>query len=327
MIQYSTITEFLSQYGQLYIKGNEINMRCPLCGDSKKSVRKRRFNVTYDGGCAFYNCFNCGRSGTFAELVSELKGINIAESIKQIETVEFCDIKKSLTTQPSAAAVVEWKEESNLSDIINDCLTINSEVTGYINTKYKEHLIKFISDRRIPPEYNIFVAIKGEYKSRFIIPVYHNDNIVYFQGRAIHDDDLKFKNPEIEKSGIIMNRDFFQRDKFIIVSEGIIDAEMVEYHQGTSVLGGSISDDFLNELYKLTDKGIIIAVDNDERGYKERMKLIQSSKYGKTLKYFITPNTIKDLNELRIKMNIGNMYDHIVENCIDYWTLSIRNSI
>ncbi len=328
-IRFETVTDFLSEYGQLYIKGNTINMRCMLCGDSKKSLRKRRLSVVCDNGMSFYSCLNCGRSGTFAELVSELKGIPISEAIKQVESIEFDDIKKCLTSHPSAAKIEE-RIESDLSYIIKDCISINSDVSGIINTKYKEHLIKFIHDRKIPPEYanNIFVAITGRYKSRFIISIYHNNTIVYFQGRAIYDHmEPKFDNPLIEKTGIIMNIEYFQRDKYIIVTEGIIDAMMIENHQGTPVLGGSVSDDFLDKMFKHTDKGIIIAVDNDERGDKERYKLLNDSKYGKMLRYYLTPPPIKDLNEYKIKNNITNMYDTVVNNSVDHFTLSIRNSI
>lgn len=327
MIQLDTITEFLSEYGSIFMKGNNIGMRCPLCGDSKKSARKRRFSVTYENGSAFYNCFNCGRSGTFAELVSELKGISISEAIKSVETVEFEDIKKTLTPQLTAVKHFEPTETLDFNCILESCLSVDSDVTNYFDKQYKDKLIQFIKDRKIPFEYNVFVANKGGYKGRYIIPIYHWGDIVYFQGRAIFDDaDLKFKNPEVEKSGIIMNIDYFKPEYYIIVTEGIIDAMMVEYHQGTPVLGGSVSDDLLTELYKHTDKGIIIAVDNDERGDKEREKLL-NSKYGKMLKYYITPHGIKDLNELKIKMNIPNMYDEVCSKSMDAFTLAVLQNI
>lgn len=327
MIRYETVTDFLQEYGQLHIRGNDIGMRCPLCGDSRKSLRKRRFSVTYENGGAFFNCFNCGRSGTFAELVSELKGISIADAIRQVETIEFSDVKKMLTHPPTSTEIQEQKEEHNLNSILEDCISIKDDVSGYFPNLYKTHLLNFVKDRRIPKEYNVFVAIKGEYLGRYIIPIFHNGNIVYFQGRAISNEAyLRYKNPEIDKTGIIMNIDKFKRDKYIIVAEGIIDAMMVENHQGTCVLGGSVSDDFLCELFKHTDKGVIIAVDNDERGSKERKKLLNGN-YGKLLKYFIPPHGTKDLNDLKIKKDIDDMYHHIVLHSYDYFTLSVFKSI
>lgn len=327
MITMDTVIDMLSQYGQLYIKGEHIQMRCPLCGDSKKSKLKKRFNVTYDNGCAFYSCFNCGASGTFAELISELKGIQISEAIRLVETVEFKDIAKKLTKTNKKVEVVK-SDEHDFNKILEDCIGVDTEVTGYISKKYKQTLLDFIGKRNVPSEYNVFIAFKGEYKNRIILPIYNNNKIVYFQGRSIFDNDyLKFKNPETEKTGIIMNKEYFQKDKFIIVTEGILDAMMIEQHQGTPVLGGSISDELLGELFKYTDKGIIIASDNDERGDKERKKLIESSDYGKLLRYYIPPLKYKDINKMKIEEKTQGMYDLIVRDCIDYWTLLIKSSI
>jgi 5S rRNA maturation endonuclease (ribonuclease M5) len=232
-----------------------------------------------------------------------------------------------LTPPPTAVEIIELKEENNLNSILDDCISIKDDVQGYFPTLYKKELIKFVESRKIPPEYNIYVAVKGEYLGRFIIPIYYKDNIVYFQGRAINKDAyLKFMNPEVDKTGIIMNIDHFQRGKYIIVTEGIIDAMMVEDHQGTCVLGGSVSDDFLSELFKHTDAGIIIAVDNDERGKKERTKLL-NGKYGKKLRFFIPPHGTKDLNEMKIKKNIKNMYQHITFHSYDHFTLSVFGTI
>lgn len=329
-IQFDTVVNFLQEYGQLYIKGNKINMRCMLCGDSKKSLRKRRLTVVCDNNVSFYSCLNCGRSGTFAELVSELKGISIGEAIKSVETIEFEDVKKTLTLHPSASESEQpkLKDETNLTTILEDCISLDTEVTSYIDKQYKRALGKFLWDRKIPLDYKIFVARSGKYKGRFIIPIYHGNEIVYFQGRAINtNSDLKFKNPTVEKTGIIMNVEHFKRDKFIIVTEGIIDAMMVEDHQGTCVLGGSVSDDFLSELYKYTNKGIIIAVDNDERGNKEREKLSNESKYNKQLYYFVPPNPYKDLNEFKINKSDIDMYEYITSNKKDYFNYMILGKL
>jgi DNA primase len=325
MILPQTVYDFLSEYGKIYIHGNRISMRCPICLDSKKSKIKRRFSMICEDGQAYYNCFNCGASGTLAELVSQLKGVSISEAIRTIETPDFDNIKCSLTKVEPEPVVV--KERGILNYILDDCISKDTEVSGYIMTKYKILLNEFLVKRNIPSEYKVFIAYKGDYKNRIIIPIYYKNDILYFQGRALTNDvELKFMNPVVEKTGIIMNIDHFQRDMFIIVTEGIIDAMMIEHHQGTCVIGGSVSDDFLSSLYVLTDQGVIIAVDNDERGEVERKKLINNSKYGKQLYFYVTPKGIKDLNELKIKGHTHNMYDLIVKDKLDSFTYIIKNS-
>lgn len=326
MIPMEKVIDFLQEYGQLYVKGNKINMRCMLCGDSKKSIRKRRMTITYNNGEVFFHCFNCEKSGTLAELYSELKGVNLYQAIKELDYVEFDNVKKVLSESTSASKLITNKKSDNLNYILDDCLSKDSTVDGYINKQYHKKLLDFIQMRRIPDEYNVYIAIKGEYRGRIIIPIFNNDNIVYFQGRSIKDDFLRYKNPVVEKSDIVMNIDKFNKDKFIIVTEGIIDAMMIECNQGTCVLGGSITDDFISMLLKHTDKGIIIATDNDEQGHKAKLKLIDG-KYGKTLRYFTTPSSIKDLNEYKIKSSISNMYDLVVSKSIDSFNYQFTHKL
>ena len=326
MILIETVVDFLSQYGKVYQQGLEIRMRCPLCGDSKKSKLKKRFSVRYENKLP-YSCFNCGRSGTFVELYAELEGVSVPEAFRVLDTPDFEHIKDSFKRTKKKVIEPE-KEIDDLSAIEDECIGVDTVTESIILSNYKKVLIKFITDRKIPPEYKIMVSTQGRYKGRIIIPIYDNGKIVYFQGRAISNDmEPKFKNPLVEKSHIIMNHEYFKRDKVIIVTEGIVDAMMVGEHQGTCVLGGSVSDDFLSSILKRTDKGVIIAVDNDERGEIERKKLITSSKFGKLLRFFIPTDPIKDVNELKMKKGIDNMYEWIVSNSLDHWTLSIHQNM
>jgi len=327
MIEYQTVIDFLSDYGKLYIKGENISLRCPLCGDSKKSKIKRRFSVTYDNGLAYYNCFNCGRSGTFSELYAELKGVPISEAIKCVSTPEFDKIYEVFNKKRNYIKEVKKNTES-FNYILSDCIDKNTKPKGYLEIQYQKILKKFIQDRYIPDEYNVYIDIKGDYKSRIILPIFEEDKIVYFQGRAINSDiEPKYLNPIVEKSEIIMNKNLFDKDKYIIVTEGIIDSMMVEYNQGTCVLGGSISDEFLSKLYKYTNKGIIIAVDMDSRGKQEREKLTTESICGKILYYSILPKPYKDLNEFKINNSHINIYDYVVENKKDYFNYIITERL
>ena len=120
-----------------------------------------------------------------------------------------------------------------------------------------------------------------------------------------------------------MNRDHFSRDKYIILTEGIIDAAMIEDRQGTCCLGATPSDEIFRSLFSLTNKGVILALDNpnmDESGKKELQKIIKNSKYGKMIKYFIMPGTeIKDINQLKIKNPDKNIYDFILNNSFSHF--------
>ncbi len=322
MIVMQTVIDFLQEYGKLHIHGNNINMRCMLCGDSKKSKSKRRFWAKCDNGISYYNCYNCGASGTIAELYSQLKGVPLHTAISKLESPDFNNVKMLLTKQP---VITETKPDMNSLDYVYDyAIFKDTETDGLIQSKYKEYLLNFIDSRGIPEEYEVFIVYDGDYKGRIIVPIYIENRLMYFQGRAIHKDmEPKYMNPQVDKTGIIMNIDRFNKDKYIIVTEGIIDAMMIENNQGTAVIGGSVSDDFLSILYKNTDIGVIIAVDNDKRGEIERDKLSTSSIYRNKLKFFTTPRDIKDINEFVLKSGIDNVYNYIVENSQNAWSLKL----
>jgi hypothetical protein len=149
---------------------------------------------------------------------------------------------------------------------------------------------------------------------------------MYFQGRSLFDNiEPKYLNPDVDKTGIILNSDKFDSDKFIIMTEGIIDSWMVENHQGTPCLGSYFSDTLIKKVLKMTNKGIILCFDNpfiDKAGYKELIKFGKKSIYKNKVKYFIpSDKNIKDLNDLKIYNPNMVIYDHIVENSYSYYNI------
>jgi 5S rRNA maturation endonuclease (ribonuclease M5) len=124
----------------------------------------------------------------------------------------------------------------------------------------------------------------------------------------------KYLNPFVNKSSIILNKNNFDKNKYIIITEGLIDADAVG-QQGTSILGKELSLEFVDIIKQYTDVGIIVVMDNDEDGIK---KLYDYTKKYNTLKYFLMPKNyyVKDLNDLVTQniINRDNIYNFILEN-------------
>jgi 5S rRNA maturation endonuclease (ribonuclease M5) len=125
----------------------------------------------------------------------------------------------------------------------------------------------------------------------------------------------KYLNPSVKKQSIILNRNNFDPNKSIVVTEGIMDAHMVG-PQGTSILGKELTQEFLDIISQYTNKDIIVVMDNDEDGLKKTHDYIEQFK---NVKYFIMPrkfNNIKDLNQLAVKHNINKseMYKLVCDN-------------
>lgn len=295
--------------------GSHYNCRCSLCGDSATNKSKRRFNLEYNGGdIPMYHCFNCGKSGNFIQLYSLIKGITYDEAKKEFRKFNTDIIKKSFNRNKPKQKKLDIPLPTYHNYIIGDCISVDDNVDGIVLNAYKNKLKEFINSRKTHG-HKLFIAYKGRYKGRVIIPIYDVvGNILFFQGRALDNDPKKYDNPPAEKSYIILNNDKFDKNKYIMVTEGVFDALSIG-DQGTTCLGASVNDEFLKQILHKTNIGVIIALDNDERGIEEMEKIIKNSKFSKRLKYFLMPVKMgmnKDINMLDGK--VDNIYDFVIEN-------------
>ncbi len=332
MLSLEYVTSFMYEHFEnVSISKNGIQFlaRCPLCGDSKKSKRKRRFNLKYDGNNTVFRCFNCNESGNFKKLYYLITN----ERYKEYDYKNFDGVKERLKFKKEKVKqkVKRLKSERRVyNNIINDCIGLDDEVNSSILKWYKDVLESFYKDRCISKNYKIYISFYGNYKDRIIIPIYDGDDIVYFQARRIFKEmEPKYTNPPFEKNSIILNKSNFENDKYIVVTEGILDAYSVG-NQGTSCLGKEVDKEFLNELLKFTNVGVIIAFDSDKDGIKSLKKHYESVfKYfhNINLKYFLIPKIYrkyKDINKLKVKLKIENMYEFVVKNSYSYEGYVVR---
>lgn len=296
--------------------GEHFLARCPICGDSKRSKSKKRFNLEYNNGKVIWHCFNCGESGNFYTLYKSITGEDYFVKKKRFD-------KSSLVKQLNGNKKQEEMEESHniLFNIMDDCISIHDIVDSHQKNEYKKHLQDFIEKRKVSPD-SVFIAYRGRFQGRIIIPIFDScKNVIYFQGRAIDNNiQPKYLNPIAEKHNIILNKHLFDRSKYIIVVEGLLDAMSIG-DQGTTVLGKELLDSFLKELYTYTDKGVIVSLDNDVEGQNSLKKILKKSIYRKKLGYFLFPgdyNSCKDINELLTKYSLIDVYNFIVDNSLNY---------
>lgn len=332
MIDLNRVSEFVYEnFSKVSVSKNGTHWlcRCPLCGDSKKSKSKKRFNLDYNGGNPIFHCWNCGGSGSFLEIYSIIKGISINESIKELFKYNPDSLIQRLSKRKKEKIIKEISYE-NHNWIMDDCITQLTSVKGILFEKYYNALLNFYKTRKIDWKHTLGIAFKGDYKGRIIIPIYdeHND-IIYFQARRIPGSDLfpKYRNPTLEKGEIIHNKNLFDKNKYIIIVEGLIDAFSIG-DQATTCLGSYITDDFIKKLIPLTNKGIIIIFDNDEAGYNSLIRFMEGkrknppNKYYKKVKYFLFPkeyNLCDDINSIRVNYNNMDFYNMIAENSHTYY--------
>ena len=289
---------------------NSWRARCPLCGDSKKSQNKKRFNITYyNEDKILYNCFNCNCSGNFIQLYSILKGVTIQQALKLFSNKKWEKLSFDKKEEKFKLPIQKIKKE-NHNYILHDVVKSNPE--GIIQKSLLNKLKEFKLSRKI--NYPLFIAYKGEFKNRIIIPIIEDKQIIYFQARALGKSDIKYKNPKSEKSSILLNREKWNLDKPIVICEGILDALSLENSNGTVCFGAKISDEFLSLFPEKAN--IIICLDNDATGKAEIKKIQSNSKFKHKLMYCIWPQNIKckDLNELKCSNDNINIYDFVLSN-------------
>ena len=322
MFDLQIVSDFAYQYLQKVTtqkNGTHFYTRCPLCGDSKKNSRKKRFHLDWHNGNPGYHCFNCDEAGPFLKLYAIVKGISESQAKSELFKYDSDRIKKSLTRKNIAQ--IFTSETKSYNYILENCL---DEPTASVLSDYWMGILNsFREDRQIPKEYKLYFCFTGRYKNRIIVPVYKGNDIIYFQGRRIPGTLMqpKYLNPLTEKQIIIHNEENFVRDKYIVVTEGLIDAFSC-YTQGTACLGKEISEPFLKGLFCLTDKGVIIALDNDESGGKSLDKFMKNNAYNQRCRYFLMPDKYKydckDINDIKVKYNVDNLYELVVNNSYSF---------
>jgi hypothetical protein len=310
--------------------GTHFHARCILCGDSKKSLSKKRFHLDFNDGNPIYHCFNCSESGSFLQLYSELKGLSIFQAKKDLYKFNPDNLIQQLS-QRKKSKIVKEIEHTDHSYIIEDCVSEDRVIDSIVYKDWINILSEFREDRLIPEQYKLFLAYKGNYKGRIIVPIYdENGSMIYFQARKIPNTNVepKYKNPTIKKGEVIFNKHRFKRDKSIVVTEGLIDAKMIG-DQGTSCLGTEITNDFIKRLYSMTDENVVIAFDNDEPGSEALNKFMKDNKYSKKVFYFLTPpeyKDCKDINSCVVKRSsVEGIYEFVMKNSYSYpaaYTLS-----
>lgn len=297
--------------------GTHFLVRCLLCGDSLKNIRKKRLNIDWNNGKPIFHCFNCGESGSFYKLFSLLCCLP-SDQVRSEYRRLFHDVN-SISFNPTTKPI-NHEESKSYNFILDDCVNEDNP-DGLLQSSLIKQLKRFKLDRMIPDRIKLFIAYKGDYKNRIIIPIYKGNDIVYFQARALSSSTVpKYKNPPSSKT-IIHNFECFDQDRFIILTEGLIDAFMVG-EQGTSMLGKTISDDMLYSLLKQTNKGVILVFDNDEAGQQQLRNFLITNPYSRRLFYFLWScdlNMVKDLNDYAIKLKSNNLYDKIVNQRSSYF--------
>lgn len=246
---------------------------CPCCIFRGETPDKRyRLGLRIDGHSVGMNCFNCGfkalwKPGERLSANFRMYFTAIGYSTESINEINFNLFKEADSNSEVIAdemrkfSITSWEEiqfpECTLS--ISEWITL-----GYSEEKFIS-VVEYATARKLDGFFNrLYYSIDKDYENRIIIPYYYEGKLVGYTGReATHKNSPRkyINNNPLE---FIYNLDH-QKDykrKFVILTEGIIDALLVD---GITTFGNKISSAQINLINQL-NKDIIVLPDYDEAG-------------------------------------------------------------
>jgi len=207
------------------VKPSLYNFRCPICGDSKKHKNKARGYLYAHKTHTNYKCHNCGASLSFHNFLKDIdvtlhkqyvmekfqsghNTVQVAEPDFNFEKPKFkpkplgLDLPKASTN----VAAVTYLEGRKLDP----------------NKFYYAENFKRWTNTQVPT----FGQSDLKYdEPRIIIPLYYQNNLVGFQGRALGSSKIKYITIMInDEAPKIYGLDNIRGDAPVFVTEGPFDS-------------------------------------------------------------------------------------------------------
>jgi len=207
------------------VKSNLYNFRCPICGDSQRNKNKARGYLYQVKNNTNYKCHNCGVNVSFNNF------------LKQLDTA----IHKQYTFE-------KFKEGHSGKNFTAEEPSFNFEAPKFKpklnlpraseNPDANEYLIK----RKLNP-HNYYYAEKfkswtnslnkvfddtSKDEPRIIIPLFYQNTLVGFQGRALGPSKIKYITVMLnDDAPKIYGLDEIEKSKTVYITEGPFDSSFI----------------------------------------------------------------------------------------------------
>jgi len=270
------------------IKPNLYNFRCIICGDSQKNKTKARGYLYQVKNNTNFKCHNCGLNISFNNFLKQVD-INIH---KQYTFEKF---KEGTTGRNFVVDEPEFKFETPKFKPKLDLpkASENPEAKTYLE-KRKLNPHKFYYTEKFKEWTN---SLKPTFDStikdepRIIIPLFYQDTLVGFQGRALGPSKIKYITVMLtDDAPKIYGLDEVQKTETVYVTEGPFDSTFIP---NAIALCGADGD-----LSKWDISNPVWIYDNEPRNSEIVSRI--SRVIGNGQKVVIWPSTIKekDINDM-----------------------------
>jgi predicted RNA-binding Zn-ribbon protein involved in translation (DUF1610 family) len=264
------------------VKNNLYNFRCPICGDSQRNKNKARGYLYQVKNNTNYKCHNCGVNVSFNNF------------LKQLDTA----IHKQYTFE-------KFKEGHSGKNFTAEEPSFNFEAPKFKpkldlpkaseNPDANEYLIK----RKLNP-HNYYYAEKfkswtnslnkvfddtSKDEPRIIIPLFYQNTLVGFQGRALGPSKIKYITVMLnDDAPKIYGLDEIEKSKTVYITEGPFDSSFISNSIALCGADGDVSKWGINDC--------VWIYDNEPRNAEIHSRI--SRVIGSGGKVVIWPSDVKD---------------------------------
>ena len=270
------------------VKNNLYNFRCPICGDSQSNKNKARGYLYQVKNNTNFKCHNCGINISFNNFLKQIdttihkqytfekfkegntgKNFSVEEPVFKFESPKFKP-KLNLLKASENHDAKEYLENRNLNPY-----------KFYYTNKFKEWVNSL--------KQTFDTTSKDE--PRIIIPLFYQNMLVGFQGRALGPSKIKYITIMLDDDAPkIYGLDEVQKDKTVYVTEGPFDSTFIS---NSIALCGADGD-----VDKWGISNPVWIYDNEPRNREILSRISRVIEMGQ--KVVIWPSTIKekDINDM-----------------------------
>ncbi len=243
----NTLPETIRQFIPLGKQNSQgwFSVACKVCNDHTRKGLRAGFKL--DGHTAGYNCYNCGISAAYDPTLNRNLSKNMVTILEAFGVPET-EWKKvalgAMLTTPEDSV----REERNLLPNTIPTLPFFYPLVDDSEDDWCQYSIDYLTNRGIDwTKYPFFCVHKtnhpdnAKWYGRLIIPVYKNDNLIFYQGRDLTDMHVKkYLSATTPRDAVMYGYDqlMIHSNKPLYIVEGFFDAFALD---GVALFGNKLT--------------------------------------------------------------------------------------
>lgn len=237
-----------------------VNICCPFCEDKSNHLGIQINKPTK------VKCWRCGSH-------------NLLEVLENFTDKKVSVIYREYETEKNAldSVVIEKKVGKSYKEIVDEFYDNSESIPKFFqaNNPYIKYIVNRKFTNKLEDDWGIRAGIEsGDYRYRLMIPIFHDGQIVSFQGR-----DITGKQEEKYKTcaGTYINNylyglGYIHNDR-VIICEGVTDVWRLGKGNAVATFGINFSNEQIKLLIKQNIKRALIYFDSEHQAQEQALKL------------------------------------------------------